>query len=154
MRLLLPVCFVASVALGQPAVLADVDLARGAALPPTSTATVNDVTALTINPAALQTVSALELFYVHERSTAKDDVVDSVFLGDSFFGAFGAGVALEWVRSPSHADYRRTGWVFSAGTPQFSLGVTYNNFTSSESDDLGKLHSIDLGLSLRPIRPL
>ncbi|MFL5322073.1 MAG: signal peptide peptidase SppA [Myxococcaceae bacterium] len=154
MRSTIALCFVASAALAQPAVLNDVDLSRGSTLPPTSTATVNDVTALTVNPAALQTVSALELFYVHERSTSKDDVVDSLFLGDSFFGAFGAGVSLEWIRSPSHADYRRTGWTFSVGQPQFSLGFTYNNFTSSESPDLGKLHSIDLGLSLRPIRPL
>lgn len=152
MRVALLLCFVPAAVLAQPTTLAGVDPSRGATLPPVSAATVDDATALTINPAALSSIGALQLFYAHERSLAKDDVVDSLYLGDTFLGMLGTGVAVEWVRSPSRADFRRTGWGLSLGPKELSVGVTWNHFQSDESADLSRLTSFDIGLSLRPAR--
>lgn len=154
MRVALFAGLVCSVAAAQPTTLTGVDPSRGATLPPVSTATVDDATALTINPAALSSIGALQLFYAHQRSLAKDDVVNSLYVGNTFLDVVGLGVAVEWIRSPSRPDFRRTGFGMSLGPKELSLGLSWNHYESEESPDLSRIQSFDLGLSVRPVRGL
>ncbi len=124
---------------------------RGATLPPTSLSLIDEAPALSLNPAGLTYVGQTQLFYLHERSVGRDQVIDSVFLADTLFG-FGLGVGVEWIRNGVLPDYRRTTWGLSFGNPYLSLGLAYHLTSSSESVDLEGLNALDLGLSSRPCR--
>ncbi|MBI3185200.1 MAG: signal peptide peptidase SppA [Myxococcales bacterium] len=148
---LLPLVLAPAFALGQTGAVLHSDPSRGATLPPSSAALAADATASALNPGALSFLGGPELFYLHERGGARGQVVDGLFLGDSLFGAIGAGFSLEWVRGAG-PDYRKTSYAFSVGSSTLSVGGSYNLFSSGEDADLDGLDSVDLGLAGRPSR--
>src|SRR5690242_17484410 len=79
---------------------------RGVTLPPTSAALVDEATALSVNPASLRFVGPGQLFYLHERNLARDQVGDGLYLGTTL-GGLGAGFSLEWLRGRGLPDYRK-----------------------------------------------
>ncbi|XXF75999.1 signal peptide peptidase SppA [Myxococcaceae bacterium GXIMD 01537] len=140
-----------SLALGQTGVILEPAVPpRGVTLPPTSLALVDEATALSVNPAALRFVGPAQLFYVHERNLARDQVGDGVFLGATPLG-LGLGVALQWIRGHGQPDYRKTSWGLSLGSRTLALGGTYNTY-GSDDEDIDELSSFDLGLAWRPAR--
>ena len=52
------------------------DFSRGATLPPTSAALVDDATAPLVNPAGLARMPGLQLFYLHERNLARNQIIE------------------------------------------------------------------------------
>ncbi len=149
--LLLPLMLAPAIALGQTGTVAHSDLSRGVNLPPTSAAFVDDATATAINPGALTLTGDTQLFYAHERSLARGQVADGLYLSDALFETLGVGFSLEWIRGAG-PDYRKTAWGLSFGSTSLSLGFAYNSFASGEDQDLDGLSSFDLGLSGRPSR--
>lgn len=147
-------CLASLTAFAQAEAVATVDLSRGVTLPPTSAALVSEATAPAINPGGLTYVGAPQLFYLHERNVARDQVLDGVFVGDTLFGSLGLGASLEWIRSAGGIDYRRTTYALSAGSSTLSLGAGFHLYSSNESSDLDGLTSFDLGLTVRPVRAL
>src|SRR4051812_5366641 len=75
------------------------DPSRGATLLPTSVAWADQATALSYNPAGLSKVGTVELFWAHERSIPRDQIVDGLYLGGSPISNLGLGLSLEWVRN-------------------------------------------------------
>lgn len=126
---------------------------RGVTLPPTSAALVDEATALSVNPAGLRFIGPGQLFYLHERNLARDQVGDGLFLGTSLPFGLGAGFSMEWMRGQGLPDYRKTSLGLALGSGKLSLGVGYHNI-SSEDGDLDRLYGYDLGLTLRPARYL
>jgi protease-4 len=124
---------------------------RGVTLPPDTTATVDDVTSLSLNPGSLRFEGAPQLFFLHERNTLADQVGNGLFAGTSLLGAAGLGFGLEWVNNRTEPDYRRTSLGLSLGTDTLALGTTYHAFGSSDPS-IEKLSSWDIGLSARPWR--
>ena len=130
------------------------DPSRGVTLPPTSLALVDEASAISLNPAALATLGAGQLFYVHERDLARDGLGDALFLGSTYFDFIGTGLSIEWVRGRELASYRRTGLGLSLGTERLSLGTTHHWYSSATNSRFDALSSWDLGLSARPWRAL
>ncbi|MFL5355325.1 signal peptide peptidase SppA [Archangium sp.] len=126
---------------------------RGVTLPPTSAALVDEATALSVNPAGLRFIGPGQLFYLHERNLARDQVGDGLFLGASLPFGLGAGFSMEWMRGQGLPDYRKTSLGLALGSGRLSLGVGYHNL-SSDDGDLDRLSGYDLGLTLRPSRYL
>jgi protease-4 len=124
---------------------------RGVALPPESTALVDEATALSLNPGSLRFVDDPQLFFIHERNRLQDQVGNGLFAGTSLLGAVGLGVGLEWINNQTEPDYRRTSFGFSLGTDTLALGATYHAFGSAD-ESIEKLSSWDIGLSARPWR--
>ncbi|MFZ5471086.1 MAG: signal peptide peptidase SppA [Myxococcota bacterium] len=149
---LLWLLLVPAAAFAQTAAVFHDDPSRGTTLPPIGAALADEATAIAVNPAGLSFVGAAQLFYAHERAVARNDVVDGLYLGSTFFDLLGAGFSLEWVRSDSSLDYRKTGYALSFGTGTLALGMSYNLFSSAESADLDELTSFDLGISGRVAR--
>ncbi len=139
-------------ALAQPSAVEHAQEGRGVTLPPTSLSLIDEAPAVSLNPAGLSFVGDTQLHYLHERSVGRDRVIDSIFLADTLFGGLGLGVGVEWVRSGSLPDYRRTTWAISGGNPYLSLGLAWHILSSTESADLEGLNSVDLALSSRPSR--
>jgi protease-4 len=139
-------------ALAQPAlVIQPATPPRGVTLPPTSAALVDEATALTVNPAGLRYVGPTQLFYLHERNLARDQLGDGLYLGTSLLGGLGAGFSLEWMRGRGLPDYRKTSFGLALGGDKLSLGAAYNGYTSRD-EALDWLSSFDLGLTVRPTR--
>src|SRR5216684_293863 len=126
------------------------DFSRGATLPPTSAALVDDATAPLVNPAGLARMPGLQLFYLHERNLARNQIIDGVYLGQSFFGLIDFGFDLEWIRGTGPSR-RRTSFSLALGSEFLSLGATYNTF-SSEDPNLDALSTWDIGMVSRPMR--
>src|SRR5216683_765826 len=126
------------------------DFSRGATLPPTSAALVDDATAPLVNPAGLARMPGLQLFYLHERNLARNQIIDGVYLGQSFFGLIDFGFDLEWIRGTGPSR-RRTSWTLAFGAEFLSLGATYHTF-SSEDLNLDALSTWDIGMVSRPTR--
>ncbi|WP_257458641.1 signal peptide peptidase SppA [Archangium lipolyticum] len=138
--------------LAQPAlVLQPATPPRGVTLPPTSAALVDEATALTVNPAGLRYVGPAQLFYLHERDLAHDQLGDGLYLGSTLLGGLGAGFSMEWIRGRGLPDYRKTSLGLALGGEKLSLGAAYNGY-SSRDDALDWLSSFDLGLTVRPAR--
>jgi protease-4 len=144
----------AGTALAQTASLSSADASRGLSLPPTSVATVEDATSLSINPAALSRAGGPQLFYGHEESGSRDTSADALWAGASAAGLVGAGVTAQWTRSPSAPDVRRVGLGLSLGGPSFSAGASWNHLRSPFSPELSGLQAWDLGVAARPARQL
>ncbi|PTL80455.1 signal peptide peptidase SppA [Vitiosangium sp. GDMCC 1.1324] len=126
---------------------------RGVTLPPTSAALVDEATALSVNPAGLRFIGPGQLFYLHERDLARDQLGDGLFLGTSLFGGLGVGFSLEWMRGHGLPDYRKTSFGLALGSGKLSLGAGYHNI-SSRDGSLDRLYGWDLGLTVRPARYL
>ena len=124
---------------------------RGVTLPPTSAALVDEATALAVNPAGLRFVGPGQLFYLHERNLARDQVGDGVYLGTTLPGGMGAGFSLEWMRGRGLPDYRKTSFGLALGSRKLSLGVGYHHLSSRDAA-LDRLSGFDLGLTVRPTR--
>jgi protease IV len=122
---------------------------RGVTLPPEATAIVDEATALSINPGSLRFVGGPQLFFVHERNRARDQVGNGVFTGATLLGAVGTGFGVEWIRNRNEPDYRRTSFGFALGTDTLSLGATHHAFSSADAS-IERLSSWDIGLSARP----
>ncbi len=140
-------------ALPQTANIQNDDLSRGGTLPPTSAALVDEATAPLVNPAGLALMPGFQLFYLHERSLGRNQIIDGVYLGQSLFGLIDLGIDLEWIRGSGQPSRRRTSWSFAAGSDFLSLGATYHSF-SSEDVNLDALSTWDLGAVSRPTRYL
>src|SRR6266851_1277156 len=153
-RFALALLLVPAWALAQTAGVEHSDNSRGVTLPPTAAALVDEATAPVVNPAGLRFVEGAQLFYIHERAVARNQVVDGLYLGDSFFDWLGLGFNLEWVRRTPGTSYRKTTWSLALGSPVLSLGTSYNVFSSHQDVDLDQLTSWDLGATLRPNRHL
>ena len=151
-RTLILLCW-STAAFAQTSQLQHSDPSRGATLPPTGAALVDQATAPVVNPAGVRFVESAELFYLHERSVNRGEVVDGLYLGDSFFNFVGLGFGLEWVRAtPSNAqDHRKFSWTLAFGSRTLSLGTSFN-FYSSSDPNLDRMSSWDLGLTARPFR--
>src|SRR5919198_3621671 len=135
--LFLASCLASATALAQPAALQQADLSRGLPLPPTPPALADDATAPLINPAALMQIRAMQIFYGHERSIARNDVIDGLYFGDTLLGILGVGASVEWIRNASlpsseFPDRRKTTWSFALGSRSLSLGGGVSFFTSGE----------------------
>ncbi|HLL55976.1 MAG TPA: signal peptide peptidase SppA [Myxococcaceae bacterium] len=142
------------VAFGQTSSLDEREASRGTQLPPTSAALADEATAMAINPAGLSAVGASQLFYVHERSIARNQVADGLYLAGTALG-FGGGFSVDWVRSSTLTSYRKTGWGMSVGNPnRFSLGASFNFFSSDQSPELERMMTVDMGLLSRPYENL
>ncbi len=126
------------------------DFSRGATLPPTSAALVDDATAPLVNPAGLARMPGLQLFYLHERNLARNQIIDGVYLGQSLFGLIDFGFDLEWIRGTGPSR-RRTSFSLALGSEFLSLGATYHTF-SSEDPNLDALSTWDIGMVSRPMR--
>ncbi len=124
---------------------------RGVTLPPTSAALVDEATALSVNPAGLRFVGPPQLFYLHERNLARDQVGDGLYLGSNLLGGLSAGFSLEWLRGRGLPDYRKTSFGLALGSRRLSLGASYHGFTSDDAA-LDRLSGFDLGLTVRPVR--
>jgi protease-4 len=152
--LLAALLLAASAARAQTSTLDARDLSRGLSLPPTSTATVEDATALSVNPAALSRAGAAQLFYAREQSAPKDQSADALFLGTTVFDAVGLGASAQWLRSPSGPDARRLAVGLSLGGPDFSVGTSWNHFRAPGLPALSGMQSWDVGVQARPLRQL
>jgi protease-4 len=152
MRLLVPLLLLPCLALAQTdAILRPLVGSRGVTLPPEATAIVDEATALSINPGSLRFVGAPQLFFVHERNRALDQVGNGLFAGATLLGVVGTGFGVEWLRNRTEPDYRRTSFGFSLGTDTLALGATHHAFSSAD-ESIEKLTSWDIGLSARPWR--
>jgi protease IV len=136
-------------ALAQTYEVQNTELSRGATQPPTSAALSSEAPSISINPAGLSYVGSPQLFYTHERSVNRNQVIDGLYLGTSFLQYFGAGVSVEWIRSTTAIDYRKIAYGFSLGVPALSLGTAFNVFSSLEDPDVDRMFSVDLGLTSR-----
>jgi protease-4 len=124
---------------------------RGVTLPPTSAALVDEATALSVNPAGLRFVGPPQLFYLHERNLARDQVGDGLYLGTNLLGGLSAGFSLEWLRGQGLPDYRKTSFGLALGSGKLALGAGYHGFSSDDAA-LDRLSGFDLGLTVRPAR--
>src|SRR3954469_25098145 len=98
-----------SVAFAQVNQIIHADPSRGATLLPASTAYADEATAISYNPAGLSKVGTLELFWAHERSIARDRVIDGLYLAGNPIDSLGLGISIEWLRSGGGAiDSRKT----------------------------------------------
>ncbi|MGQ0506181.1 MAG: S49 family peptidase, partial [Myxococcaceae bacterium] len=151
-RLTALLVLIASAALAQTNAVEHGYEGRGVTLPPTSLSLIDEATAPAVNPAGLTFVGDPQLYYLHERSVGRDRVIDSLYLADTLFGGLGLGLGIDWVRSGTLPDYRRTTWSLSAGNPYLAFGLAYHLLSSSDNPDLDGLNSVDFGLSSRPSR--
>src|SRR5688572_14355399 len=79
----------------QTASLVSLDPSRGANLPPTGAALVDEAFAAAINPAALTRAGGLQLHYVFERSLARAQTAHGVYL--SAGGPLATAFTADWV---------------------------------------------------------
>ena len=127
------------------------DYSSGATLPPTSAALIDEAPSPLVNPGGLALMPGFQLFYLHERSLGRNQIIDGVYLGQNLFGLFSLGLDLEWIRGGAGPRRRRTTWTLAAGGEFLSLGATYHAF-SSDDPNLDALSSWDLGAVSRPSR--
>ena len=138
-------------ALAQSVSLGERTPAEGLVLPPASAATVDDAASGTINPAGLGLMRDLQLEYFHSRETLGPGLVgDGLYGGWTIENVLALGLSVEWLRPGGSAAYDKTHLTVAlAPDRDLSLGFAYNIFGSSDPA-LGKLTSMDLGLTWRP----
>ena len=112
---------------------------------PSSAAYADQASAGVYNPAGISHVGALELLYAHERSIARGQTIDGIYLAGNPLGLVATGLSLEWLRGGSN-DHRKVSWQLAAGPEAFSVGVGFNWFTGGTVDGL---FSVDLGVQSR-----
>ncbi len=140
-------------AAAQTAFVNQTDFSRGATLPPSSAATVDEATAPLLNPAGLYFLGGAGFNYIHERAIARGQTLDGIYGGYTAFGIASLGLSMEWMRGAVLPDYRKTTWTFALGTPSIALGTSLNLF-SSDNSDLNRTTSWNLGAVIRPYRAL
>src|SRR5690242_12072091 len=90
--LLLPPLLLPSAALAQAnSIIRPLVSSRGVTVPTESTATVDEVTALSLNPGSLRFVDGPQLLFLHERNRFQDQVGTGLFVGTTLLGAVGVG---------------------------------------------------------------
>src|SRR4051794_33891038 len=108
-RLLLGLVALPSLALAQVSAVVHADASRGATLLPDSVAWADQATAIALNPAGLSKVGTFELFWAHERSVARDQIIDGVYLASAPINNLGLGLSIEWLRNgPQTISWRKT----------------------------------------------
>src|SRR3954469_14351283 len=147
----IPVWMAAAAALAQVR-----EPSSGVGIPATSFALLDDITALSANPAGLSFVRGLGLDYVHERTFEEGLHSDALFLSGGA-GPVAIGTSLEWVHLGSDCSvatpcFRRftVGGALRFG--ELSLGVAHHGFASDESAAYADLGTWDFGALLRPTR--
>src|SRR5438128_2584231 len=136
-----------SLAFAQVNEIIHADPSRGATLLPASTAWADEATAISYNPAGLSKVGTVELFWAHERSIARDQIVDGLYLGSSPVSSLGLGLSLEWLRNGAQSvAWRKTGLGIAYGGEALSLGTAFNFFNGDVVDGMV---SVDLGIQSR-----
>jgi protease-4 len=139
--------FLPAFALAQTSEIIHNDPSRGATLMPVSVAWSDDATATSVNPAGLDKTGALELFWAHERSIARDRVIDGLFFAGHPVDALGLGLSIEWIRNGANdVSARKTGLGFGFGGEALSIGWAANFFNGGRVEGLT---SFDLGLQSR-----
>ncbi len=134
-------------ALAQVSAIVHADPSRGATLLPASVAYADQATAISYNPAGLNKVGSLELFWAHERSIARDDLIDGLYLASAPIDSLGLGLSIEWIRKAGGTlDSRKTSVAFSFGGEALSIGWAANFFNGNAVEGLT---SFDLGLQSR-----
>jgi protease-4 len=129
----------------------------GLDLPARSGATVDDATAIGVNPAGLAFLPGLELSYLHEAppgGTGREG--DGLYCGVPL-GPLAFGLAGEWMGTPDPLPgagqrfERRLSWGFAAGSKSVALGAAFHHFASPDRTR-EDLFSWDLGAMSRPAR--
>lgn len=128
-------------------------------VPPTSVATVNEASALLINPAAIGFITGPDLMVLHSSSwaTGRSDV-DSAMAAVTLLDTLGLGAALEIAR-PAGATTPTAGNAFVRATLGYalrlddtvSLGGSYR-ILSAQATGLSGVQMWDAGITLRPFR--
>ncbi len=136
---------IASTAWAQVDATVHADPSRGATLLPESAAYDDGATAPTYNPAGIVHAGTGELFYAHERSIARNAVIDGIYAGASPLDFMGLGLSVEWLRGGG-TDHRKTAFTLGFGGEGISAGITFNWFTLGQIDGMT---SVDLGLQSR-----
>jgi protease-4 len=125
--------------------------------PAQSFALTDDATALTVNPAGLAFSQGLLLEYAGQRGYDQGmPRGDGGYLSLAGWGA-AFGVSLEWLHAGSECTpvtpcSRRTTFGGALGGGRGAIGVAHHGFSSSESADLDRLGSWDIGALARPLR--
>jgi len=129
----------------------------GIPLPAGSFAITDDATALARNPAGLAYARGLLLEYGEERGYREGLPRSRAgFLALAGWGA-ALGASLEWLHessecTPATPCSRRFTLGGALGGRQLSVGVAHHGLSSSESADLDRLGSWDVGAMARPLR--
>ncbi|MFL5446577.1 MAG: signal peptide peptidase SppA [Myxococcales bacterium] len=147
----IPVWVAAAAALAQVR-----EPSSGVEIPATSFALLDDITALSANPAGLSFVRGLGLGYVHERTFEEGLHSDALFLAGGA-GPLAIGTSLEWVHLGSDCSvatpcFRRFTIGGALRFGELSLGVAHHGFSSDESAAYDSLGTWDFGALLRPAR--
>lgn len=151
MRSLAPLAFAAllpSAVWAQSGALGSIDRSRGVTLAPTSAASSEEATSLTLNPAGLSRVGPLNAWYVHERAATRALDADALFVATSVADLVGVGLEAEWLRPWSDGAHRRFGLGLAVGPRLLSGGASVRWLTGGAVQGLT---TVDLGLQSRPL---
>lgn len=139
----------ATTALAQTAAVDGADFSRGTTLLPGSAAWADEATSLVYNPAGLGRAGRLNAWYLHERSNARGQDNDGLWLATGLGDLVGLGVGFEWLRPVLGPARAKTALGFSVGPEVLSAGLTVNWFFGAP---VQSLVSADVGLQSRPLR--
>src|SRR6185295_1263450 len=134
--------------LAQTSALTSLDPARTAELPPTGAALADEAYAAAVNPAGLVHATGVELNYIFERSVARTQTVNGLFLSHSS-GTFAQALTANWIRGAQSS--RRLSWDLALGSEAIALGVDVHWLSSDVNPFLDGMASFDVGIMSRPL---
>jgi protease-4 len=130
---------------------------RGFDYPNPSVTTVDDLTAVEVNPAGLGLIQGGEFAYGLGLGMPRDQnslTTDHTLMGAAGNGSIGAGLALQWLRDDiggrSIRYHKHSFGIGLSPAPIMSLGTSFHFFGSPESQLLNDLTTWDIGLQFRP----